>query len=66
MSLLVGTVNRGVLRSTDGGKSWAQVDSGLARLGRSLVTLVIVDPTSAHTFYALPLAGGLFKVRFVD
>ncbi len=66
LTLLVGTVDQGVLRSTDGGKTWDQVDAGLAELGRTLVTQVTADPSAPHTFYALPLAGGLFKVKFVD
>jgi len=58
MTLLVGTVDQGVLRSTDGGKTWEQVDAGLAGLGRNLVTQVTADPSAPHTFYAFPLAVG--------
>lgn len=62
--LYVSTRQRGVLRSTDGGRTWREVNAGLARLGRLWVFDVMADPKLASTAYAFPVKGGIFHARF--
>jgi len=59
------TEDRGVLRSTDGGRTWSST-AGLDRLGRLWVHDVMTDPASPSTAYAFPALGGAFKARFGD
>jgi len=49
--LFIGVNSQGVLKSTDGGSSWALVNSGLAAVG-PYVSALAVDPTTADTVYA--------------
>ena len=50
-TLFIGVNSQGVLKSTDGGSSWALVNSGLAAVG-PYVSAMAVDPTTANTVYA--------------
>lgn len=58
------TNNRGVLRSTNGGGTWSEINAGLAPLGRLWVTDVVADPKFPFTVYAFPVKGGVFQGRF--
>ncbi|MBI2381895.1 MAG: PKD domain-containing protein [Gammaproteobacteria bacterium] len=49
----------GVIKSTNGGASWASASSGLA-LGTSRMRLALA-PSNAQTLYALPDSGGLYR-----
>jgi len=57
---------RGVLRSTDGGRTWASLSAGLARLGRLWVRDVMTDPLFSAVAYAFPVKGGVFQARFTE
>lgn len=57
------TENRGVLRSTDGGRTWSPT-AGLATQGRLWVHDVVADPKFPSTAYALPGNGGAFQAHF--
>jgi photosystem II stability/assembly factor-like uncharacterized protein len=50
-TLFIGVNSEGVLKSTDGGSSWALVNNGLTAAG-PYVSAVAVDPTKAETVYA--------------
>ena len=60
------TRNQGVLRSTDGGRTWNPVNAGLARLGRLWVQDVLADPAVPSVAYTFPVKGGIFQARFTD
>jgi photosystem II stability/assembly factor-like uncharacterized protein len=59
------TENRGVLRSTDGGRTWNPT-AGLATQGRLWVHDVVADPKFPSTAYALPVKGGAFQAHFEE
>ncbi len=48
----------GIMKSIDGGTSWAEVNLGLADLH---VVAIAIDPTSPSTVYAATDGGGVFK-----
>lgn len=56
-TLYAGSMERGVLKSTDGGKTWVQANTGIE--GRNAMTLA-VDPKQPQTIYA-GTEKGLFK-----
>ncbi len=58
--------NGGVLKSTDGGASWAAANRGLTALAGNQATVLAahhlsVDPRAGATLYAASYAGGLFR-----
>jgi len=53
-----GGVSGGVFKSTDGGDSWTQVNTGLSRLN---VRTLAIDPRTPTTLYAGTYEGGVFK-----
>ncbi len=55
-----GALNRGVLRSADGGSTWQVSD---AHLRAAMVTALAVDPTSSARLYAYANGEGLFVSR---
>src|SRR5438034_5148607 len=50
-TLFIGVNFQGVLKSTDGGSSWALANNGLTAVG-PFVSALAVDPTTADTVYA--------------
>lgn len=62
--LYLATKGRGVLRSADGGRTWSEINAGLARLGRLWIFDVVTDPKVPFTAYAFPAKGGIFQGRF--
>jgi photosystem II stability/assembly factor-like uncharacterized protein len=58
------TSTRGVLRSTNGGQTWSEVNAGLAGLGRLWIYNIVADPKVPSTAYAVPVKGGIFQARF--
>ena len=60
----IATRRSGVLRSTDGGETWTDANTGLARLGRRWILDVRADPAAPSVFYAYPEEGGVFQIRF--
>jgi photosystem II stability/assembly factor-like uncharacterized protein len=50
----------GLLKSTNGGQSWTDLDSGFTKLG---VRALAIDPNNPSSIYAGTLAGGAFKSR---
>jgi photosystem II stability/assembly factor-like uncharacterized protein len=57
------TEDRGVLRSTDGGRTWSPT-AGLAGVGRLWVHDVVADPKFPGTAFAFPGLGGTFQAHF--
>jgi photosystem II stability/assembly factor-like uncharacterized protein len=53
-----GALQRGVLKSTDGGENWVGADSGLG--GNSDTTTIAIDPLTPATLYAAT-SQGIFK-----
>jgi hypothetical protein len=64
--LYVATGFHGLFRSTDHGVTWEPANPGLARRGIRLFTLLVPHPAAPHTFFALPMNGGIFVARFTD
>lgn len=56
--LYAGTLGGGVFKSTDGGGSWASVNTGLTD---KYVQTLVIDPVSPATLYAGTNGGGVFK-----
>jgi photosystem II stability/assembly factor-like uncharacterized protein len=56
-SIIYAATQRGVLKSTDGGESWARADRGLAS---DYSTTIAIDPLAPATLYALTTQG-IFK-----
>src|SRR5215467_11083475 len=52
-------LNRGLLRSGDGGATWTPATDG--DLPRTLFSQVVIDPVSPANVYAFGLSGELFK-----
>lgn len=64
--LYAATRFQGVLRSTDGGRTWSTANAGLARLGRLSILDILADPKVPSVVYAFPAKGGIFQARFTD
>jgi len=58
-----GTRRRGVFCSGDGGRTWADTNAGLARLGRTWIEDLFADPSLPSVFYAVPHDGGVFQIQ---
>ena len=56
-TLYAGSMRAGVLKSTDGGRSWAPSSTGL---GSRAVLALAIDPSARQTLYA-GLENGLYK-----
>jgi photosystem II stability/assembly factor-like uncharacterized protein len=54
----------GLWRSADHGVTWQPANAGLAWRGSLLYIILVPHPTAAHTFFALPMNGGIFTARF--
>jgi photosystem II stability/assembly factor-like uncharacterized protein len=61
--LCAGTRHRGAFCSADGGRTWADANAGLARLGRTWIEDLVADPMSPAVFYAVPQQGGVFQIH---
>jgi photosystem II stability/assembly factor-like uncharacterized protein len=57
-TVYAGTSGAGIYKSTNFGRTWAQVNSGLTNL---VVEVLATDPSSAGTVYAGTFGGGVFK-----
>jgi photosystem II stability/assembly factor-like uncharacterized protein len=57
-TLYVGTIQNGVYKSSNGGASWATINSGLANLH---VQALAINPTAPSTIYAGTTNGGAYK-----
>lgn len=55
--VVLGTPNRGVQASADGGTTWQMANNGMSLFVRSITS----DPGSASTLYAGTLGGGVFR-----
>jgi uncharacterized protein (TIGR03437 family) len=51
---------QGIFRSVDGGRTWQNINSGLASLTMGRSAPVIIDPTTPQTLY-VGSSGGVFK-----
>ena len=54
------SIGGGVFKTTDGGRSWSQVDTGLRRFG-AYISALAVDPTEPSTVYAGTMGFGIYK-----
>jgi photosystem II stability/assembly factor-like uncharacterized protein len=59
-TLYVGTLVTGVFKTTDGGVTWASINSGFPDTEMSVGALVI-DPSNPATVYAGTTGFGVFK-----
>ncbi len=57
-TLYAGTDSGGVFKTTNGGQSWTEANSGL---GKKNVHILAIDPQTPTTLYAGTLDGGVFK-----
>jgi len=57
-TVYAGTVDGGVLRSTDGGRSWSQTNSGLRTLD---IRSIAISPTDPEILFAGAESGGLYR-----
>lgn len=57
-TLLLGTEDDGIFKSTDGGRTWLPVNNGLQH--RTIYALAI-DPNKAGVYYAGTFRGGVYK-----
>jgi len=65
-TVYAGTNGSGIFKSTDGGASWAAVNTGLPANDfvalHAFITALVVDPSNPATLYvSFSLAGGLYK-----
>lgn len=58
--LYVGTHSHGVLRSTDGGSTWEQVNSGLGGMDIHAIT---INPNKPETIHAWAVDKGLYRSK---
>ncbi|MEI9986416.1 MAG: hypothetical protein WDN69_26530 [Aliidongia sp.] len=56
-----GEAGFGLFKSTDGGASWTESDSGLPQHGFTLFTDLAIDPQTTSTLYAGTQDAGVFK-----
>lgn len=56
-----GTAGGGVFKSTNGGTSWTAVNSGLPDPGGASVFVLVIDPSTSSTLYAVVQGNGLYK-----
>jgi photosystem II stability/assembly factor-like uncharacterized protein len=53
-TIYVGSINNGILKSADGGTTWATVNTGLTSLD---ITTLAIDPTNPQTIFASTQSG---------
>ena len=58
--LYAGTRRNGIFKSTDGGKSWKSMNTGLKYL---LVKALVIHPWDPAILCAGTLGGGIFKIE---
>jgi photosystem II stability/assembly factor-like uncharacterized protein len=62
--LYAGTSSAGVLRSGDGGVTWAPLNRGLQRLGISEIARIVAHPADPGHLFVLPATAGAFEAVF--
>jgi photosystem II stability/assembly factor-like uncharacterized protein len=62
--LYAGTSSTGVLRSGDGGLTWAPLNRGLKRLGISEIARIVAHPADPGHLFVLPATAGAFEAVF--
>lgn len=62
--LYLATGFNGLWRSADHGATWKPSTAGVAERGDFVYTFLFAHPSSPHTFFALPMNGGIFAARF--
>jgi photosystem II stability/assembly factor-like uncharacterized protein len=59
-TVYAGTRTRGIFRSSDGGRTWQEINAGLTDLSMGRSAPVIIDPSNPRTLYVAG-EGGVFK-----
>ncbi len=60
--MYVGTHNRGVLRTTDGGETWSAFSTGLGGLDVHAMAVDGYNPTQPRRLYAFVMDKGLYRI----